>query len=59
MLLKEPSSCEPSAAVVWLEEVRKIEDSEYSETERSKQGMNLWGLNLFRKHVGPISEHEV
>ncbi|KAL0373059.1 UNVERIFIED_CONTAM: hypothetical protein Scaly_0987500 [Sesamum calycinum] len=25
----EPSSCEPSAAIVWLEEVRKTEDLEY------------------------------
>ncbi|KAK4381259.1 movement protein [Sesamum angolense] len=35
---KEPSICEPSAAVVWLEEVRKTESLEYSVTRRSKKG---------------------
>ncbi|KAL0313733.1 UNVERIFIED_CONTAM: hypothetical protein Scaly_2906000 [Sesamum calycinum] len=34
---KEPSICEPSAAVVWLEEVRKIESLEYPETSGRKK----------------------
>ncbi|KAL0391149.1 UNVERIFIED_CONTAM: Transposon Ty3-G Gag-Pol polyprotein [Sesamum calycinum] len=33
----EPSACEPSAAVVWLEEVRKTEDLGYPESRRSNQ----------------------
>ncbi|KAK4384517.1 Serine carboxypeptidase-like 6 [Sesamum angolense] len=35
--MKEPSVCEPSAAVVWLEEVRKTESLEYPVTRRSKK----------------------
>ncbi|KAL0298950.1 UNVERIFIED_CONTAM: putative enzymatic polyprotein [Sesamum radiatum] len=42
---KEPSACEPSAAVVWLEEVRKTEDLGYQEARRSNQGMTLWKFN--------------
>ncbi|KAK4394724.1 putative disease resistance RPP13-like protein 3 [Sesamum angolense] len=34
---KELRTCEPSAAVVWLEEVRKTEDLEYPATKRSKK----------------------
>ncbi|KAK4407662.1 protein, chloroplastic [Sesamum angolense] len=37
LLLKEPGTCEPSAAVVWLEEVRKTEDLGYPESRRSNQ----------------------
>ena len=41
LLLKEPSKCEPSVVVVWLEEVHKIEDLEYSKTRRLKKCTNL------------------
>ncbi|KAL0358194.1 UNVERIFIED_CONTAM: movement protein [Sesamum calycinum] len=36
---EEPSICEPSAAVVWLEEVRKTESLEYPGTRRSEKGL--------------------
>ncbi|KAK4404677.1 Calmodulin-1/11/16 [Sesamum angolense] len=39
LLLKELRTCEPSAAVVWLEEVRKTEDLEYPATKRSKKAL--------------------
>ncbi|KAK4411757.1 movement protein [Sesamum angolense] len=34
----DKGTCEPSAAVVWLEEVRKTEDLGYPEARRSNQG---------------------
>ncbi|KAL0396536.1 UNVERIFIED_CONTAM: movement protein [Sesamum calycinum] len=37
---EEPNICEPSAAVVWLEEVRKNESLEYPETRRSEKGVD-------------------
>ncbi|KAK4407887.1 Enzymatic polyprotein, partial [Sesamum angolense] len=39
--IREPGTCEPSAAVVWLEEVRKTEDLGYPEARRSNQGGNV------------------
>ncbi|KAK4381155.1 movement protein [Sesamum angolense] len=41
---KEPGTCEPSAAVVWLEEVCKTEDLGYSEARRSNQDLPLYIL---------------
>ncbi|KAL2248350.1 UNVERIFIED_CONTAM: hypothetical protein Sindi_2687300 [Sesamum indicum] len=38
VITKEPSFCEPSAAVGWLEVVRKIKDLEYPKAGRSNQG---------------------
>ncbi|KAK4403275.1 movement protein [Sesamum angolense] len=41
----DKGTCEPSAAVVWLEEVRKTEDLGYPEARRSNQGMTLRKLD--------------
>ncbi|KAK4406212.1 Tetraketide alpha-pyrone reductase 1 [Sesamum angolense] len=67
LLLKEPSVCEPSAAVVWLEEVRKTESLEYPVTRRSKKdgvfkwyqlgdtwrALVAWAVGSPNRHHGP------
>ncbi|KAK4409353.1 putative enzymatic polyprotein [Sesamum angolense] len=70
LLLKELRTCEPSAAVVWLEEVRKTEDLEYPAPKRSKKdaraewskqsdnicpiGSSVWTLATSIEWVGDV-----